>query len=185
MAAAKARVLAAHPSLAGRRVILFAPTFRGRGREKRPGIGLDPQQLRSALPAGDALVLKGHPNLDPSLVSTAGFDVVVEPGEALNDLLVAADVLVTDYSSAIFDAALLRLPLVLLVGDLEAYERDPGLYLDYRTEMIGTLVRDTAGVIDALAAGAFELGSYDAFVRRHLEPCDGRAAERFVERFLA
>ena len=54
--------------------------------------------------------------------------------------------LVTDYSSSIFEWALLRRPLVLVVDDLEAYERDPGLYLDYRTEMIGTQVADTDGV---------------------------------------
>jgi CDP-ribitol ribitolphosphotransferase len=185
MAAAKAGVLAAHPALARRRVILYAPTFRGRGRAKHPGAGLDASQLRAALPASDALVLKGHPNLDPSLVSTAGFDVVVEAGESLNDLLAATDILITDYSSAIFDAALLRLPLILLVGDLDAYRRDPGLYLDYGTEMIGTQVPDTAGVIEAIASSRFALDSYDAFVRHHLAPCDGNASARFVERFLS
>lgn len=184
MASAKARVLAAHPALAGRRMILYAPTFRGRGRMKRPGGTLDPEQLRAALPESDALVLKGHPNLDPGLVPTTGFDVVVDPGAELNDLLAAADILITDYSSAIFDAALLRRPIVLLVGDLEAYERDPGLYLDYRTDVIGTRVRDTAGVIDAISSGSFELAPYAAFIRRHLDPSDGHASARFVERFL-
>lgn len=185
MAAARARVIAAHPALAGRRVILYAPTFRGRGRGKRPAPGLDVAMLRSALPPSDALVLKSHPNLDPVLVSTGSFDVIVDPAAELNELLVAADILITDYSSAIFDAALLRRQLVLLVPDLEDYERDPGLYLDYRTEMIGTQVRDTAGVIDVITSGRFDAAPYDAFIHRHLAPSDGHASERFVERFLA
>ena len=42
--------------------------------------------------------------------------------------------------------------MVLLVPDLDAYERDPGFYLDMRTEMVGTQVVDTEGVIDAIAA---------------------------------
>lgn len=184
MAAARSRILRTYPALTDRRMILYAPTFRGRGRAKHPGRGLDPVALRAALPPSDALVLKSHPNLDPTLVPHAGFDVIVDPGEELNDLLVAADVLVTDYSSAIFDAALLRLPMVLLVGDLEEYERDPGLYLDYRTDMIGTQVRDTAGVIEAIANGRFDLSPYEAFVERHLAPCDGHASVRFVEHFL-
>ena len=184
MAAANARLVAAYPALAGRRVILYAPTFRGRGRGKRPGAGLDTVQLRAALPPSDALVLKGHPNVDPRLASAAGFDVVVDPGEELNVLLLAADILITDYSSAIFDAALLRLPMVLLVGDLAEYERDPGLYLDYASDMIGTQVRDTAGVIDAITGGRFDLEPYAAFVERHLGPSDGRASDRFVERFV-
>ena len=80
------------------------------------------------------------------------------PGEDLNDWLAVADVLVTDYSSAIFEWSLLRRPLVLLVDDLEAYERDPGLYLDYRTEMIGTQVRDTDAVAEAVLAGEVDPG---------------------------
>jgi teichoic acid ribitol-phosphate primase len=181
---ARARILAAYPTLAGRRVLLFAPTFRGRGKAKRPGAGLDMARVRAALPASDALVLKTHPNLDRRLVSTEGFDVVVDPRLDLNDLLAAADVLITDYSSSIFDAALLRLRLLLVVPDLDAYELDPGLYLDYRTEMIGTQVVDTEAAINALAEDRFDLTPYDAFIARHLGASDGRASSRFVEHFL-
>ena len=184
MLAARRRVDAAYPSLVGRRVVLHAPTFRGRGRGKRPGGVLDPGALRAALPESDVLVLKSHPNLDPGLVSTAGYDVVVDPAFDLNDLLIAADVLITDYSSAIFDVALLRRRLVLLVDDLAAYEQDPGLSLDYRTEMIGTQVPDTAGVIEAILADRFDLAAYEPFVAKHLGACDGRASARFVEHFL-
>jgi teichoic acid ribitol-phosphate primase len=184
MAEARTGILAAYPALAGRRVVLYAPTFRGRGRAKRPSVGLDVARLRAALPPSDALVLKTHPNLDRGLVTTDGFDVIVDYRLDLNDLLAATDVLITDYSSSIFDAALLRLRLLLLVGDLEDYERDPGLYLDYRTEMIGTQVVDTEGVIAALLEDRFDLSSYDAFIARHLAASDGGASSRFVEHFL-
>jgi CDP-glycerol glycerophosphotransferase (TagB/SpsB family) len=117
-------------------------------------------------------------------VSSAGYDVVVDPAFDLNDLLVTTDVLITDYSSAIFDAALLHRRLVLLVDDLESYERDPGLNLDYRTELIGTQVRDTAGVIDAIREDRFDLAAYEPFIARHLGACDGAASRRFVEHFL-
>ena len=184
MAAARARLLRDYPGLAGRRVVLYAPTFRGRGRGKRPAAGLDAARLRAALPADHVLVLKTHPNLDPGGVSTAGYDVVVDPSEEINELLALTDVLVTDYSSSIFEYALLRRPLILLVGDLVEYEVDPGLYLDYRTEMIGTRVDDTDGVIAAILGGDFDLSGYDAFIERHLGSSDGRACERFVEHFL-
>jgi CDP-glycerol glycerophosphotransferase (TagB/SpsB family) len=91
---------------------------------------------------------------------------------------------VTDYSSSIFEYALLRRPMVLLVPDLEAYEREPGMYLDYRTEMVGTQVRSTDEVAAAIAADAFELAPYEAFIRRHLGTPDGQSSRRFVERFL-
>jgi CDP-ribitol ribitolphosphotransferase len=184
LAAARARVVAAHPALAGRRVVVYAPTFRGRGRAKHAAPGFDAVRLRAALPADHVLVLKGHPNLDPAHTPLAGYDVVVDPAAEMNDVLAAADVLVTDYSSSIFEYALLRRPLVLLVGDLAAYEQDPGLYLDYRSEMIGTQVTDVDGAVAAILEGRVDPAAYDAFIERHLSACDGGASRRFVERFL-
>jgi len=185
MDAARERVLAAHPALVGRKVVLYAPTFRGRGRGKRAAPGLDAAQLRAALPPDFALVLKTHPNLDPTVTPQAGYDVVIDPTFELNDLLTATDILVTDYSSSIFEYALLRRPLVLLTADLAEYEREPGLYLDFRTQMIGTQVVDTAGVVDAILNERFDLSAYDEFLARHLGACDGTASLRFVEHFLA
>ncbi len=130
------------------------------------------------------LVLKTHPNLDAREESTAGYDVVVDPASELNPWLAIADILITDYSSSIFEWALLRRPLVLLVDDLEAYERDPGLYVDYRRAMIGTQVPDTAGVAEAILTDDFDLAAYDAFIARHLGPCDGAASRRVVETLL-
>ncbi len=182
--AARGRALAAYPELAGRRVILHAPTFRGRGAAKRGDGQLDAVALRATLEPEAILVLKSHPNLEPRWVRTEGYDVVAAPSDDINDLLAAADVLVTDYSSSVFEFALLRRPIVLLVGDLESYERDPGLYLDMRTDMVGTLVTDTAGVAAALATAHVDEAAYDVFLARHLGGCDGHASERFVERFL-
>lgn len=185
MAAARARVLATHPGLAGRKVVLWAPTFRGRGRDRTGAMGLDGERLRALLPADEwVLAIKTHPNVDPAVQPTAGFDVVGRPDENLNDWLAAADVLLTDYSSSIFEWALLRRPLVLLVDDLESYARDPGLYLDYGTGMIGTQVRDTDAVATAILLGAVDETAWDAFIARNMAACDGRAALRFVDRFL-
>jgi CDP-glycerol glycerophosphotransferase (TagB/SpsB family) len=185
LADARARILARYPLLAGRRVIAYAPTFRGRGRDKRPAPGLDAPLLRELLSPGDVFVLKSHPNLDATLVDQAGYDVVVDPADDMNELLAATDVLITDYSSTIFEYVLLRRPLILLVPDLEAYEREPGLYLDYRTEMVGVHARDTQAVAAAIHSGAFDLAAYEPFIAHHLGASDGRASERIVERFAS
>jgi CDP-glycerol glycerophosphotransferase (TagB/SpsB family) len=184
VAAARARVVAAYPDLVGRRVITYAPTFRGRGRAKAAAAGLDASTVRASLAPTDVLVLKSHPNLDPALVPTHGFDVVVAPTMEINDLLAATDILITDYSSSIFEFALLRRPMLLLVADLDAYERDPGLYLDYRRDMIGTQVATTAELVEALRAATFDLSGYDKFIDRHLGGCDGNASDRVARRFM-
>ena len=110
--------------------------------------------------------------------------MVLDPALEINEVLAAVDVLVTDYSSSIFEWALLRRPLVLLTEDLAEYERDPGLYLDERTELIGTQVTDTDGVIEAITAGRFDMTGYEGFVDRQLGPARGGASQRFVDRFV-
>jgi CDP-ribitol ribitolphosphotransferase len=183
MAGARQRILVRHPELEGRRVVLYAPTFRGAGEMKRAAPGFDAERLRALLPGDHAIVLKTHPNLDPEATPTAGYDLVVDHTAEINEFFTVTDVLVTDYSSSILEWALLRRPLVLLVGDLDRYEHDPGMYIDYRHGMIGTQVTDTDGVAAAILGDAFDLAAYDGFVERHLGMSDGRASARFVERF--
>ena len=185
MNVARTRIVARHPALKDRTIVVYAPTFRGRGAAKVASTSLDGRRLRAMLPADHLLVLKAHPNLDPDLTPTDGFDVVIDHDTEINDLLTVTDILVTDYSSSIFEYAMLHRPLILLVPDLEDYERLPGLYVDYRTAMIGVQVRDADGVAAAIKADQFDLAAYDAFIARHLGPADGTASLRFVERFVA
>jgi CDP-ribitol ribitolphosphotransferase len=185
LAAARERVLRAYPSLRDGRVVVYAPTFRGRGRGKQPAPGFDATALRAALPGDHRLALKSHPNLDPRLVRTAGFDAVIESSVEMNEVFAAADVLVTDYSSSIFEWALLRRPLILLTSDLAVYEQDPGLYLDPRTELIGDRVDDPTGLARAIVEARVDEPAWAAFVARQIEACDGGASDRFVHRFLA
>ena len=184
VAAARERMLARYPRLREGRVVLYAPTFRGRGRAKRAAPAVDPVALRAALPPSDVLVLKSHPNLDPSRVPTAGFDVVIDRALEMNEAFAAADVLVTDYSSSIYEWALLRRPIVLLTADLEAYERDPGLYIDPRTDLVGTRVERPEELPAAIAGATVDDAAWDALIARRLEACDGHASARFVDRFL-
>ena len=184
MVAARERVLAAYPRLREGRVVLYAPTFRGRGRAKRSAPGFDPVTVRAALPPGHVLAIKTHPNLDPAHVAADGFDVVIDRRHEINEVLVAADVLVTDYSSSIYEWALLRRPLVLLTEDLADYERDPGMYLDAATELIGEHVTDPAALSDAIAGARVDEAAWSAFIERRIDACDGHASARFVERFV-
>ncbi len=184
MAAAAAAVRTAHPQLEGRRLVLYAPTFRGRGPAKRAAAGLDAARLRAALPVDVVLALKTHPNLDPTATSHDGFDIVFEPALELNGILAATDILITDYSTSVIEWALLKRPLVLFVPDLAEFEANPGLYLDYRTEMIGALAETTDEVASAINEGRFGGVDVDPFVARHLGACDGHASERFVRHFL-
>lgn len=181
MADARERILAAYPEFVGRKVVLYAPTFRGHGLEKQPGQRLDAVLLRSALPDDYLLVHKAHPVFDTNLIDARGYDLVIGSEFDINELFTVTDVLVTDYSSSIFEYALLRKPLILLVDDLEEYAQDPGLYLDYRMDMIGEFAPTSADVSRLILADEFDLAAYDAFIERQCQYADGAASKRFVD----
>ena len=66
---------------------------------------------------------------------------------------------------------------MLLTAALEAYERDPGLYVDPRTDLIGTMVDRPGDLPDAIASATVDDAAWDALIARRLEACDGFVVE--------
>ena len=137
------------------RVVLYAPTWRDHAghRDAKP-VHLDVPAFLEASP-GTTLLVRGHYNasrqrdLDDAGHRGRVVDVTRYPDAA--DLLCAADALVTDYSSVMFDFCLTDRPIVLLVPDLATYRSvHPGMYFDIEEHAPGPVVADTAGVVTAL-----------------------------------
>ncbi len=169
----------------GRRVILYAPTFRGDSVvAARFGDGLDLRALRAALGDDHVVLVRRHPFIrqaapnDPAL---AGFAIDVSDHPDINELLLVADLLVTDYSSVIYEFSLLGRPMVFFAPDLDAYEGERGFYFDYRTGVPGPVFETTDDVARYLRAKAFDTARVEAFGRASFDVADGRATARFVE----
>ncbi len=109
-------------------------------------------------------------------------DVSFHPDVA--ELYLAADVMVTDYSSTMFDFAVTGKPMAFFAYDLDDYrDRERGFYFDFLPEAPGPVVTTTAELIDAvehLGDGGYA-ERYERFRERfcHLE--DGRATERVLD----
>ncbi|WP_433464637.1 bifunctional glycosyltransferase/CDP-glycerol:glycerophosphate glycerophosphotransferase [Spirillospora sp. CA-128828] len=177
----------------GKKVVLYAPTWRDdrHHAEGRHGFSLelDMEIMRQAIGDDHVLLLRTHhliTDRDP-LVTDGGFVIDVSLYPDIADLYMAADVLVTDYSSAMFDYAILGRPIVLYTYDLDWY-RDHlrGFYFDLEAEAPGPLVKTSAEVADAVkAAPGSEQGFADAYDRFFVKYCphdDGQAASRVVDR---
>jgi CDP-ribitol ribitolphosphotransferase len=173
---------------AGRRILLFAPTFRGDPvLDARYDDSLDLAALREALAPDWLLLLRLHPLVRATLPlarDLAGFVVDVSGWPDMNELLFVADLLVTDYSSAIFEFALLGRPMAFFAPDLEAYERERGFYFDYRTGVPGPVFDSTRDLAQYIAAGQFDRGRVQEFARKWFDVADGHASERFVDRIV-
>jgi CDP-glycerol glycerophosphotransferase len=173
----------------GARAVLYAPTFRDhlvdRGKRLRLDLKLDFEELRRAV-GEDTVVLfrKHHAIADAVPVTADGFVRDVSRFPDANELLLAADVLVTDYSSVMVDFANTGRPILLYAYDLEDYAR--GFYVDYEATVPGPVLRTTGEVADALrdldAVAAAHAGRYDAFRRRLCALDDGNASARVVDR---
>jgi CDP-glycerol glycerophosphotransferase len=103
--------------------------------------------------------------------------------------MLAADVLVTDYSSMMFDFAVTGRPMLFFTYDLDAYRDDiRGFYFDFEAEAPGPLLRtndelvEALGDLDAVVAG--HAARYRAFAAKFCEFDDGYAAARVVDRLF-
>ena len=168
----------------GRRVILYAPTFRGeRITVARDPTDLDLGALRNVLGDDHVVLFRSHPFVgarpaaDPAL---AGFVIDVSDHPELNDLMLVSDVLVSDYSSAIFEFALLGRPIVFFAPDLAAYEAERGFYFDYRSGVPGPILASSEDLAAYLHAGSFDIDRVRRFAAESFDVADGRATERFV-----
>ncbi|MEO3766844.1 CDP-glycerol glycerophosphotransferase family protein [Streptomyces sp. B5E4] len=170
----------------GATAVLYAPTHR----DYLPGHvpPLDLGALAHALRERGAhvvLLARAHYFHDaaPADAPPAGvLDVTAHP--SLTELCLASDALLTDYSSVMFDYAVLGRPIVIHAADWEAYRLARGTYFDLTAEPPGRVCRTVEEIADTLATGAHAApaaaAQLAAFRRRFCPYDDGHAAERVV-----
>ena len=168
-----------------RRLVLFAPTWRG-GVSKRE---LDHEALVADLTAmascDDVLVVYRAHRLSEKLLAGVDLPVSIVPKDIdTNELLAAVDVLVTDYSSILFDFLPQKRPIVLYMHDIEEYRAERGLYLD-PAEVPGLTCYDRAELASAIGrALAGEGVAPQEALDRYCPYEDGRASSRLARAFF-
>ncbi|MFE0821964.1 CDP-glycerol glycerophosphotransferase family protein [Streptomyces sp. NPDC058847] len=173
----------------GRRAILYAPTHRDYEAGWTPR--LDLAALADRLGEDTVLLVRAHYFYETAASPLAGLRrtgriIDVSSYDPVEELCLAADALVTDYSSIMFDYANLDRPIVIHADDWETYRTTRGVYFDLTAEAPGPVARDQAELTEILTAGAWRderaAKARAAFRRRFCEYDDGRAAERVVRR---
>ncbi|WP_181147971.1 CDP-glycerol glycerophosphotransferase family protein [Arthrobacter sp. MYb213] len=178
------------------RTVLYAPTFRddagtGHGRFKFE-LPMDLEEFDRRFGEDTVLLLRMHVLVSnaisiPEELNARILDVSGYPD--IQELYLATDVLITDYSSVFFDYSLLRRPIVFYAYDLENYRDNlRGFYLDYQNEMPGPIVETEAELWDTVADAleGKDIGGVEreAFVKRFAPQDDGFASRRVVQKFF-
>ncbi|MGW6647235.1 CDP-glycerol glycerophosphotransferase family protein [Streptomyces iakyrus] len=173
----------------GRRAVLYAPTHRDYEAGWTPR--LDLATLADRLGDDTVLLVRGHYFYGGAASPLTGLRrtgriIDVSSYDPVEELCLAADALVTDYSSIMFDYANLDRPIVIHADDWETYRTTRGVYFDLMAEAPGPVARTQQELTEILTTDAWRDESAAktraVFRRRFCEYDDGRAAERVVRR---
>lgn len=178
----------------GQLTVLYAPTWRD---DKKAANGhyaqtlyLDYNEFRKRYGKDVVILQRGHINTAFAQTERYPSNVVdVNRYSDINDLYLAADILVTDYSSVMFDYVVTAKPIVYLAPDLAHY-RDVtrGFYFDFERTAPGPIVsttREVIEVIDSMSSVQRKYSEkYEKFLTRFAPLDDGYAGERVGDRFF-
>jgi CDP-glycerol glycerophosphotransferase len=181
---------------AGKRVVLYAPTWRDNqvyasGRRYRFDMRLDLERAWRELGRDHVFLIRGHHHNGDDVPAGMrdGFALNVTAYPDITELYLVSDVLVTDYSSAMFDYAVTGRPILFFTYDLAEY-RDSlrGFYFDFEAEAPGPLLADSVAVIEAIrdvdAVAAAHRDAYQRFAARFCSLDDGKAGVRVCDRLF-
>ena len=178
----------------GERVVLYAPTHR---EWLPPGTQiLDVEDLAEQLGPDTVLLVRAHYfHVPPSTADSSARRGEAEPRNrvldvsaypVVEDLYLAADALITDYSSAMFDYAVLDRPVIIFAPDWPAYRELRGVYFDLMERPPGAVASSYAELIEIMRSGRYAAACAEraAFRERFCYLDDGGAAERVIRRVM-
>lgn len=177
-----------------KKLILYAPTWRDNehfGRLKyRFSTKMDFDYLKEKLSDKYALIVKSHYLVGekPDFSSYEGFIYPFGADCDIAELYLAADMLVTDYSSVMFDFSILSRPMIFFTYDISQYKDDiRGFYFDFIKEAPGPIVTDTKELADTILSADFRKydEKYRAFRKKYNHADQGNASKKVVDMIIS
>ena len=178
----------AFPECKGKKIILYAPTFRGHVAQATAPDKLDIEKMAEKLSDDYVLLIRHHevskvfPKIPADAEGSFAFDMNRNNIMSTDGLLSIADILITDYSSLGFEFAVMEKPMVFFAYDLEEYLDTRGMYYDYSEITPGPVCKTTEEVADYIADidNRFDRNAVREFREKYVGACDGHATERTI-----
>jgi CDP-ribitol ribitolphosphotransferase / teichoic acid ribitol-phosphate polymerase len=177
------------PQIAGKKIILYAPTYRGRISEAYAPDALDVSEMAAALSDDYVLLLKYHsfgvntrPPLPEEWKDKFAFDMKELSLLSIEQLLAIADICITDYSSIGFEYAILERPIIFFAYDIDQYLDERGMYYNYDEITPGPVCKTTQEMVEYIEGlkDGFDSTEIHAFKEKYVGMCDGHATERTI-----
>lgn len=171
------------PEARDKKVILYAPTFRGRVAGARSPEALDVCLLQESFADDYVLVFKHHPFVKsrPEIPEECiSFAKDMTDDMTIEELLFVSDICISDYSSLVFEYSIFERPMIFFAPDLDEYYDWRGFYYDYKTLVPGPIYTQTEEIIDYIRNidTCFDASAVAGFRKKYMEACDGHATDR-------
>lgn len=178
-----------HPEWKSKKIILFAPTYRGKG-QKTAYYDYDKLDMKAIYDfCGDEYIwaFKMHPFIDeePPVPDEYKERIVdLSYYENINDLYYVTDILITDYSSNYFEYALMEKPVIFFTYDREIYELTRGVHRPVKESAPGKVCDTFDEMMEALENHDYEEWKIRGFIDENFRDYDGKASDKAIDRIL-
>jgi CDP-ribitol ribitolphosphotransferase len=173
-----------YPNLMNKKLILYAPTFRD-SEVAHPSIHLDIKKMAEELPDQYCLGLRLHPFVAERFHLEEDFGGKVmdfSSYDNLNTLLMSTEILITDYSSIIFEYCVFRKPMIFYAYDLDEFsDHGRGFYRNYREYVPGPVVETTEEILTVIREKDWRKEKLLEFIRDSYAYVDGKSTKRVVD----
>lgn len=178
----KEEISSKHPLLKNKKVYIYCPTVRIKDDTIIPFNPLiDWERLNDDLEDDEVFIICRYPSMKEEYIKGKFYSRVKDyTFENTSELLAVADVIITDYSSIVFDASLMDKPMVFYCPDYDEYKGE--FYLDYEKDLPGEAVRSFENLLSAVRR-AEDISSkkvIDEFREKQMGACDGNSTQRIV-----
>lgn len=169
-----------YPLLKGRKVLLYAPTFRGSEEENRKIMeNFSVERIHEILGEDWIILVKMHPKYPTENIVESKYCINMTHYYDISALYLIADLLISDYSSTVVEYVLLNKPVIMYAYDLENYDR--GFYRDYEETAPGRIAHTPEELYEILAKKEDNLEKRQTFVKLQYDYYDNNSAKRILQ----
>lgn len=173
-------VLEDMPYLYGKKVLLYAPTYR-LNEMNMNNVHLDIQAMEKQLSHDYHLLIRVHPAVKLRSFEENSFVTNVSENYSIEDILSATDILISDYSSTPFEFSILKRPMLFYPFDLENYQDNTGIWFNYKEYVPGNIAMTTQTLIDMIKKEDYQFDKVSAFNEYWNKYADGNATKRLIK----
>lgn len=176
----KLRMYKKYPNFYGKKIVLYAPTFRGDAVYEKKVLPIDLSKIADGLGEEYVLLYKFHPIISNTQVYSKSNNLYNVSDESLYELFSITDILVSDFSAIIYDFSILEKPIVLYTPDLDEYKKNRGLYVDYEKFAPGKITYSEDELIDVIKGEELEVEKVKNLKQIFFDFIDGKSSYRIA-----